>query len=77
LAVEDLASYTAKLTALCLNRDQQKRMGKAAQEASDQYSIENTTKIMLGHYTRLTSNTKPIRQGLEDRLLAVLKEFLT
>ncbi len=76
LSVNDLASYTAKLTALCLNKDLQKKMGAAAQEASHQFSIENTTKIMLGHYTRLVSNTKPIKPSIEERLRSVLKEFL-
>lgn len=76
LSVDDLASFTAKLTALCLNKDLQKKMGAAAQEASHQFSIENTTKIMLSHYTRLVSNTKPIKPSIEERLRSVLKEFL-
>ncbi|WKZ47889.1 MAG: glycosyltransferase [Anaerolineales bacterium] len=75
LSVNDLASYTAKLTALCLNKDLQKQMGKAAQEASHRFSIENTTKIMLGHYTRLASNTRPVKESIEERLRSVLKEF--
>jgi glycosyltransferase involved in cell wall biosynthesis len=76
LAVNDLASYTAKLTTLCLNRDLQKKMGAAAQQASQQFSIENTTKIILGHYNRLAANTKPIKESIEQRLRSVLKEFL-
>jgi glycosyltransferase involved in cell wall biosynthesis len=76
LSPEDLASYTAKLTLLCLNRDLQKKMGVAAQKASERFSIENTTKIMLGHYTRLAENTKPVKQDLEERLLSILREFL-
>jgi glycosyltransferase involved in cell wall biosynthesis len=76
LSVDDLAAYTAKLTLLCLNKDLQKRMGAAAQEASHQFSIENTTKIMLGHYNRLVSNTKPVKPSIEERLRSVLKEFL-
>lgn len=76
LSVDDLASYTAKLTTLCLNRELQKKMGEAAQLASRQFSIENTTKIMLGHYNRLVSNTKPVKPSIEERLRSVLKEFL-
>ncbi len=75
LSVDDLASYTAKLTTLCLNRDLQKKMGAAAQKASHQFSIENTTKIMLGHYNRLVANTKPVKPGIEERLRSVLKEY--
>lgn len=75
LSVDDLASYTAKLTVLCLNRDLQKKMGAAAQQASHQFSIENTTKIMLGHYTRLVANTRPVKPSIEERLRSVLKEY--
>jgi 1,2-diacylglycerol 3-alpha-glucosyltransferase len=76
LAREDLASYTAKLTYLCLNRDLHKKFGEAARKASEQFSIERTTKIMLGHYSRLTQNTKPLKPKLDERLKAILEEFL-
>jgi len=76
LANEDIAAYTAKLTYLCLNRDLQKRMGTEARKASKQFSIENTVKIMLMHYTRLKENTKPIKESLDQRLRGILEEFL-
>jgi len=76
LAKEDIASFTAKLTYLCLNRDLQKKFGAAARKSSEQYSIERTTKIMLSHYSRLTQNTKPVKQKLDERLQAILEEFL-
>lgn len=76
LAREDLASYTAKLTYLCLNRDLHKKFGEAARAASEQFSIDRTTKIMLSHYTRLTQNTKPLKPKLDERLKAILEEFL-
>jgi 1,2-diacylglycerol 3-alpha-glucosyltransferase len=76
LSVDDLASYTAKLTYLCLHRDLQKKFGAAALQASEQFSIERTTKIMLGHYSRLTQNTKPLKQKFDERLRTVLEEFL-
>lgn len=76
LAREDLASYTAKLTYLCLNRNLHKKFGAAARIASEQFSIDRTTKIMLGHYTRLTQNTKPLKPKLDERLKAILEEFL-
>jgi glycosyltransferase involved in cell wall biosynthesis len=76
LAKDDTASFTAKLTYLCLNRDLHKKFGAAAREASEQYSIERTTKIMLGHYNRLTQSTKPIKPKLDERLMAILEEFL-
>ena len=76
LATEDIASFTAKLTYFCLNRNLHKKFGTAARKASEQYSIERTTKIMLGHYNRLTQNTKPLKPKLEERLMAILEEFL-
>ena len=76
LSTEDAASYTAKLTYLCLDGELQKKMGAAARVASEQYSIERTTKIMLQHYSRLTQNTKPLKQSLDERLMAILEEFL-
>jgi 1,2-diacylglycerol 3-alpha-glucosyltransferase len=76
LAKEDIASFTAKLTYLCLNRDLHKKFGTAARKASEQYSIERTTKIMLKHYSRLTQSTKPLKPKLDERLMAILEEFL-
>jgi len=31
---------------------------------------------MLNHYSRLTQNTRPIKQKLDERLKAILEEFL-
>lgn len=76
LAKEDIASFTAKLTYLCLNRDLHKKFGAAARIASEQYAIERTTKIMLEHYSRLTQNTRPLKKSLDERLMAILEEFL-
>ncbi len=76
LATEDIASFTAKLTYLCTDATLRKQMGGAAREASAQYDIGRTTKIMLGHYLRLRENTKPLKKSFDERLMAVLEEFL-
>jgi glycosyltransferase involved in cell wall biosynthesis len=76
LTNEDLAAFTAKLTYLCLHPGLRKEMGKAACEASKQYDIERTTKILLGHYIRLTQNTRPLKRSLDERLMSVLEEFM-
>ncbi|HLO17463.1 MAG TPA: glycosyltransferase [Anaerolineales bacterium] len=76
LSTEDLAAFTAKLTYLCLHPSLRKQMGVAAREASQQYDIERTTKILLGHYTRLTQSTKPLKRSLDERLINILEEFL-
>ena len=76
LATNDVASFTAKLTYLCTDSALRKQMGRAAREASAQYDIERTTKIMLEHYTRLTQSAKPAKQSFDERLMSILEEFL-
>ncbi len=76
LSAEDVAAFTAKLTYLCLYPGLRKSMGAAAREDSEQYDIERTTKILLGHYTRLIESTKPLKKSLDQRLMAVLQEFI-
>lgn len=76
LAADNVASFTAKLTYLCLKKELRKKMGGASLKASEQFSIERTTRIMLGHYSRLTQNTKPLKPKLDERLMAILEEFL-
>lgn len=76
LATNDLAAFTAKLAYLCMDQGLRTKMGLAAREASAQYDIERTTKVMLGHYMRLTQNTKPVKRSLDERLMAILEEFL-
>ena len=77
LSTDDIASYTAKLALLCSNEHLFRRMGVAAREASDRFSITRTTEIMLGHYTRLVANRTTAKDGLEERLLSILQEFLS
>ncbi len=76
LATHDIASFTAKLTYLCTDGAPRNQMGLAAREASAQYDIERTTKIMLEHYSRLTQSTKPLKQSFDERLMSILEEFL-
>ncbi len=76
LATNDLASFTARLTYLCMDGAQRKIMGRAAREASEQYDIERTTKVMLQHYTRLTENPKPAKRRFDERLRHILEEFM-
>ncbi len=76
LSAEDMAAFTAKLTYLCLNPSRRKSMGAAAREASEQYAIERTTKILLEHYMRLIQSTKPLKKSLDERLMSVLEEFM-
>ena len=76
LATNDLASFTARMTYLCMDSSHRKRMGHSAREASGQYDIRRTTRIMLQHYNRLTENPKPAKRSLDERLRHILEEFM-
>jgi len=76
LATQDLASFTAKLTRLCLDASLRKQMGDAARQASTRYAIERTTKTMLEQYERLIYASRPRRENWEVRLRGLLEKFL-
>ncbi|HET9907086.1 MAG TPA: glycosyltransferase [Anaerolineales bacterium] len=74
---EDIAAFTAKLTQLCLNNALRKKMGVAAREASKQFDIKRTAKIMLKHYGRLQTNARPVKKrSLDEHLMTILRESL-
>ena len=75
LAYNDLAAFTAKLTRLCLDNDLRKRMGEAARQASTNFAIQRTTKIMLEHYNRLVYNLQPRQRDWRVRLRGLLERF--
>ena len=76
-ASAEIAAFTAKLTQLCLNNALRKKMGLAAREASKQYDIQRTAKIMLKHYDRLKNNSRPHKKrSLDERLRSILRESL-
>jgi 1,2-diacylglycerol 3-alpha-glucosyltransferase len=76
LAMQDLASFTAKLTRLCLDASLRKQMGQAARQASTRYAIERTTKTMLEQYERLVYASRPRRENWEVRLRGLLEKYL-
>ncbi len=52
-------------------------MGLAAREASKQYDIKRTGKIMLKHYGRLKKDARLIKKrSLDERLMSILRESL-
>jgi glycosyltransferase involved in cell wall biosynthesis len=77
LSNHDLASYTAKLTRLCLDFDLIQHMGQAARKASTQYSIERTTQMMLKHYERLVYGFQPKHRRWNTRLRSIMERFLS
>ena len=76
IATNDIASFTARMTYLCMENDHRKRMGRLAREASEQYDIQRTTRVMLQHYIRLTENPKPAKRSFDERLRHILEEFM-
>jgi len=76
LATHDLASYTAKLTRLCLDPKLIQQMGESARQASTAYAIERTSKLMLKHYERLVYDSTPRKRGLSVRLRSMMEKFL-
>lgn len=77
LSTNDMASFTAKLTRLCLDPDLRQQMGSAAREASSVYAIERTTALMLKQYEKLVNEGVPHKTNLNTRLRDILERFLT
>jgi 1,2-diacylglycerol 3-alpha-glucosyltransferase len=76
LAANDMSSFTAKLTRLCLDPSLRNSMSRAARAASEAYAIERTTRIMLECYERVVANTDRHRENLNLRLRGILEKFL-
>jgi len=76
LTTQDLVSFTAKLTRLCLDASLRKQMGDSALQASTRYAIEWTTKMMLEQYERLVYASRPRRENWAVRLRGLLEKFL-
>jgi glycosyltransferase involved in cell wall biosynthesis len=76
LTGEDVTAFNTKLAYLCQHANLRKEMGQAACRASEGYDIERTTQLLLGHYIRLSQNTRPLKKSLDERLMSVLEEFM-
>lgn len=76
LAAEDLPSYAAKLTRLCLDAKLRQYMGKAAREASTLYAVERTSSMLLEQYERLVYAASPRRANWSVRLRSVVERYL-
>lgn len=76
LASNDMPSFTAKLTRLCLDPDLRASMSRAARAASEAYAIERTTRIMLERYERVVRDTNRHKDNLNSRLRGILEKFL-
>ncbi len=75
LARNDVASFTAKLTRLCLDKTLRKKMGTTARNSARKYAIERTSAIMLEHYERLITGAQTKKRGLRYRLRSLLERY--
>jgi len=75
LSTEELPAFTAKLTRLCLQHQQRKKLGRAARQASNKYYIERTTQMMLEHYERIASGPRQHKMDWDERLLSIMERF--
>ncbi|NWF64839.1 MAG: glycosyltransferase [Chloroflexi bacterium] len=76
LATNDIASFTAKLTRLCLDPALRQQMSRSAKQASSAYAIERTTRLMLEHYEKLVKNHSRRKHTLDARLREIMERFL-
>ncbi|NOH04239.1 MAG: glycosyltransferase [Chloroflexi bacterium] len=77
LATNDLPTFTAKLTRLCLDVELRKQMSRSAREASKAYAIERTTSIMLKHYEDLVNESRPRKSSWRTRLRSLVEPFIS
>lgn len=75
LASNDVAALAAKLTRLCLDDGERRRMAAAAREASRQYDINRTGAEVLSHYQSLTASHRPHERGISRQLRLILERF--
>jgi len=75
LASQSQAAFAAKLTRLCLDRNQRRKMGNAARKASEKYAIESTTKVLLANYQRLVLQALPKRNSFRSRLRSIVENL--
>jgi len=65
---EDLASFTAKMVRLVVDRDGRIKMGEQALKAADQYAIERTTEMMLERYEQVFMDVARRKRSFRTRM---------
>jgi len=68
LAANDLASFTAKLVRLVVDKELRTAMGEAADQAAEAYTIERTGTLILDHYELLVKEAGDRKRGLRGLL---------
>ncbi len=75
LSTHELASFTAKLTRLCLDASLRAQMRDSAREASSAYAIERVSTILLKQYENIVKESKPRKGDWSVRLRKLLESF--
>jgi 1,2-diacylglycerol 3-alpha-glucosyltransferase len=76
LSTEDLAAFTAKMVRLVSEHDLRREMGRNAQEASEQYAIEKTTRSMLDLYEETIAKARTRRRPIRSKVSQFLEDLL-
>jgi 1,2-diacylglycerol 3-alpha-glucosyltransferase len=75
VAEEELAGFTAKLVRMIVDSDARRRMGQQARLASEAYSINRTTQLMLECYKKVIQQSTGRKRGLSARVRRMLDGF--
>ena len=75
LTDEDPIAFAVKMTRLVTESDLRRKMGAAAYDASQEFAIERTSQLMLGHYQRMADSDRPERSDLANRTRDFLEQF--
>jgi 1,2-diacylglycerol 3-alpha-glucosyltransferase len=65
ISTDDMAVFTARMVRLATDRTLRQQMGQAAMQASRQYAIERTVKLMMERYERVVDQAAPKKQGIQ------------
>jgi 1,2-diacylglycerol 3-alpha-glucosyltransferase len=72
---QDLAAFTAKMIRLITDHETRRQMGIQAREASREYAIERTTKIMAEHYRRLAVKSVGQKRSVKARFYQLVDQW--
>lgn len=77
LSTEDLAAFTAKMVRMVAEDDLRRQMGNNAQEASQNYAIEKTTRAMIELYQETISIAHNRKRPLRSKFTQFLEDLFT
>ena len=72
---EDLAAFTAKMIRLVTERDMRSRMGQKAKLASENFSIERTTEMMVDHYQKVVAQKSLQPKGFRVNITRLIDRW--